>query len=98
MAGNGHDPTVGRILAKRRAMSPPAPSREQQPFQGEVHVHIHNFVLQFPEGAIQVPAAEVHVEVPPANVEVVKSGDKTVNFMRDEQGRISAATVKEQSH
>jgi hypothetical protein len=78
-------------------MSPSPPRSEQQPFQGQVHLHIHELVLQFPDGSIKVPAAEVHVEVPPANVEV-SPADKTVTFMRDEMGRIQAATVKEQKH
>jgi hypothetical protein len=95
---NGHsDPTVGRILAKRQALNPHVETQdgEQQPFQGNIQLHIHNLVLQFPDGAIQIPAADVHVDVPPANVAVV-GGDKTVSFARDKMGRIESASVKEQ--
>jgi hypothetical protein len=92
---NHSDPLVDKIKARQRALSPQQASAEAQPFSGETHVHIHGLVIQLPE--IKVPATEVTVHVDPARVEV-SPADRTVSFMRDDMGRIQAATVKETKH
>jgi hypothetical protein len=89
------DPTVARILAKRHALNPQEPQSSAAPFNGPVHLHIHGLVIEL--GGVQMPPAEVTVQVDPAHVEV-SPADRTVSFMRDDMGRIQAATVKETKH
>jgi hypothetical protein len=91
------DPIAERLKAAQRAHNQqPTQDEQGQPFPyKELHIHIHDLTLVLPPNSfnIEAPTTQVAIETPPAVLG--PQGDKEVKFLRDSEGRLQAAIVKQ---
>jgi hypothetical protein len=95
--GKGSDPIVEKLKAAHRAHNlKPIQDEQGQPFPYQaLHVHLHDLTFVFPEGCFKFDPGtqQITVEQPPAVLG--PQGDKEVRFLRDQEGRLQAAIVRQ---